>query len=211
MRYSRFLLILVTLCLGLTCSISSTASDKPRSKPAKTQAPKTDDQSKPEEKPKQKKNKNNSDQVQYYKKWLDEDVQYIISEEERSVFKSLKNDEERDSFIEQFWARRNPNPRSGDNTFKEEHYRRIAYANEHFASGIPGWKTDRGRTYIIFGPPDALTDSASSGSGTHRTQVWVYKYLEGIGTDVEFKFVDVCDCGDYPGQSVRFKEDGNSP
>src|SRR5580698_8759663 len=97
-----------------------------------------------------------------YKKWLDEDVVYIITPEERSAFLRLQTNEEREQFIEQFWLRRNPDPDSPENTFKEEHYRRIAYANEHFASGIPGWKTDRGRIYIMWGPPDE-TDSHPSG------------------------------------------------
>ena len=89
-----------------------------------------------------------------YKKWLDEDVVYIISPEERNAFIHLQTNEEREQFIEAFWQRRNPDPDSPENTFKEEHYRRIAYANEHFASGVPGWKTDRGRIYIAWGPPD---------------------------------------------------------
>ena len=87
-----------------------------------------------------------------YKKWMDEDVRWIITDEERSAFKTLSNDEERDQFIEQFWLRRDPTPDTEENEFKEEHYRRIAHANDHFASGIPGWKTDRGRIYITFGP-----------------------------------------------------------
>jgi len=91
-----------------------------------------------------------------YKKWIDEDVTYIITPEERSSFLKLQTNEEREEFIEQFWLRRNPDPDSPENTFKEEHYRRIAYANEHFASGIPGWKTDRGRIYIMWGPPDEI-------------------------------------------------------
>lgn len=72
-----------------------------------------------------------------YKTWLDQDVAYIISDEERKAFRNLSNDEEREAFIEQFWLRRNPNPDSPDNEFREEHYRRIAYANEHFAAGKP--------------------------------------------------------------------------
>src|SRR3984893_14449277 len=91
-----------------------------------------------------------------YKKWLDEDVAYIISSDERKSFLQLQTNEEREQFIEQFWQRRNPDPDSTDNPFKEEHYRRIAYANEHFASGIPGWKSDRGRIYIMYGKPDDL-------------------------------------------------------
>ncbi len=86
-----------------------------------------------------------------YRKWLNEDVTYIITEEERATFKRLQTDEEREQFIEQFWLRRDPTPDSIENEYKEEHYRRIAYANEHFASGIPGWKTDRGRIYIEYG------------------------------------------------------------
>ena len=99
-----------------------------------------------------------------YKKWLDEDVTYIITPEERSAFLRLQTNEEREQFIEQFWLRRNPDPDSPENTFKEEHYRRIAYANEHYASGIPGWKTDRGRIYIMWGPPDEVDSHPSGGS-----------------------------------------------
>jgi GWxTD domain-containing protein len=91
-----------------------------------------------------------------YKKWLDEDVRWIITDEERSAFRQLSNDEERDQFIEAFWQRRDPTPDTIENEFKEEHYRRIAYSNEHFAAGIPGWKTDRGRMYIMYGPADEI-------------------------------------------------------
>ena len=83
-----------------------------------------------------------------YKIWLNVDVAYIITDEERRAFNGLSNDAERESFIEQFWLRRDPTPDTEENEFKEEHYRRIAYANERFASGIPGWKTDRGRTLV---------------------------------------------------------------
>jgi len=96
-----------------------------------------------------------------YKSWLDQDVAYIISDEERKAFRNLGNDEERDAFIEQFWLRRNPNPDSPDNEFREEHYRRIAYANEHYAAGKPGWKTDRGHIYIAFGAPDSVDSHPS--------------------------------------------------
>ena len=98
-----------------------------------------------------------------YKKWLDEDVIYIITPEERQAFMQLSNDEERDNFIEAFWQRRDPTPDTPENEFKEEHYRRIEYANEHFAAGIPGWKTDRGRIYIIYGQPDEIDSHPSGG------------------------------------------------
>jgi GWxTD domain-containing protein len=144
-----------------------------------------------------------------YKKWLDEDVRWIITDEERQVFKQFSNDEERDQFIEAFWARRDPTPDTPENEFKEEHYRRIAYANEHFAAGIPGWKTDRGRMYVMYGPADEIESHPSGGTyqrpmdeggGTTSTfpfEQWRYRYLEGVGQEVIIEFVDTCMCGDY--------------
>jgi GWxTD domain-containing protein len=144
-----------------------------------------------------------------YKKWLNEDVVYIISDQERAAFKQLSNDEERDNFIEAFWQRRDPTPDTEENEFKEEHYRRIAYANEHFAAGIPGWKTDRGRMYIMYGPADEIDSHPSGGSyerpmeegggetSTFPFETWRYRYLEGIGQEVIIEFVDTCMCGDY--------------
>src|SRR5437588_6524613 len=144
-----------------------------------------------------------------YKKWLDEDVRWIITDEERQTFKQLSNDEERDQFIEAFWARRDPTPDTPENEFKEEHYRRIAYANEHFAAGIPGWKTDRGRMYIMYGPADEIESHPSGGTydrpmeegggttSTYPFEQWRYRYLEGVGQEVIIEFVDTCMCGDY--------------
>ena len=144
-----------------------------------------------------------------YKKWLDEDVVYIISPEERKAFMQLSNDEERDQFIEAFWQRRDPTPDTEENEFKEEHYRRIAYANEHFAAGIPGWRTDRGRIYITFGPADEVESHPSGGTysrpmeegggetSTYPFEDWRYRYLEGVGQEVIVEFVDTCMCGDY--------------
>ena len=144
-----------------------------------------------------------------YKKWLDEDVVYIISDEERKAFKQLSNDEERDQFIEAFWQRRDPTPDTEENEFKEEHYRRIEYANEHFAAGIPGWKSDRGQMYIKFGPADEIESHPSGGTydrpieegggstSTFPFEQWRYRYLEGVGQEVIIEFVDTCMCGDY--------------
>jgi GWxTD domain-containing protein len=144
-----------------------------------------------------------------YKKWLDEDVVYIITDEERKAFRQLSNDEERDNFIEAFWQRRNPNPDSEENDYKEEHYRRIEYANEHFAAGVPGWKTDRGRIYIMYGAPDEIDSHPSGGTyerpmdegggetSTFPFEDWRYRYLEGIGQEVIIEFVDTCMCGEY--------------
>lgn len=145
------------------------------------------------------------------KRWLDQDVRWIITDEERAAFKQLSNDEERDQFVEQFWQRRDPTPDTIENEYKEEHYRRIAYANERFAAGIPGWKTDRGRIYIMYGPADQIDSHPSGGmyqrpmeegggsTSTFPFEVWRYRYLEGegLGQEVEIEFVDTCMCGDY--------------
>ncbi len=154
-----------------------------------------------------------------YKKWMDEDVRWIITDEERAAFKQLSNDEERDQFIEAFWQRRDPTPDTVENEFKEEHYRRMAYANEHFPAGIPGWKTDRGQMYIKFGPPDEIESHPSGGSyqrpmdegggqtSTFPFEQWRYRYLEDIGQEVIIEFVDTCMCGDYHMTMDRSEKD----
>jgi GWxTD domain-containing protein len=154
-----------------------------------------------------------------YKVWLNQDVAWIISDDERKAFMQLSNDEERDQFIEAFWQRRDPTPDTEENEFKEEHYRRIAYANEHFAAGIPGWKTDRGHMYIVFGKPDEIESHPSGGSyerpiaegggetSTYPFETWRYRYLEGIGQEVMIEFVDTCMCGDYHMTMDRSEKD----
>jgi GWxTD domain-containing protein len=144
-----------------------------------------------------------------YKKWLQEEVPYVITDEERGAFKKLSTDEEREQFIEQFWERRNPNPGSPENEFKEEYYRRIAYANEHYASGIPGWKSDRGRIYIMYGPADEIESHPSGGSylrppeegggetSTFPFETWRYRYIDGIGTNIILEFVDPTMTGEF--------------
>jgi GWxTD domain-containing protein len=144
-----------------------------------------------------------------YKQWLQEDVVYIISPEERTAFLQLSTSEEREQFIEQFWLRRSSNPDLPENDFKEEHYRRIAYANEHFASGIPGWRTDRGRIYIIWGPADEVESHPTGGTydrpmeegggstTTYPWESWRYRYLEGLGNNVILEFVDPSGSGEY--------------
>jgi len=154
-----------------------------------------------------------------YKKWLDEDVVYIISDEERAAFKQLSNDEERDNFIEAFWQRRDPTPDTEENEYKEEHYQRIAYANEHFAAGVPGWRTDRGRMYIMYGKADEVESHPSGGTyerpmeegggetSTYPFETWRYRYLEGIGQEVIIEFVDTCMCGEYHMTMDRSEKD----
>ena len=144
-----------------------------------------------------------------WKKWLNEDVLYIITDEEKQAFKRLRTDEERQQFVEQFWARRDPTPDTEENEYKEEHYRRIAYANDHYASGIPGWKTDRGMIYIKYGPPDEIDSHPSGGSyerpyeegggetSTYPFEDWRYRYIDGIGTNINIEFVDTTMSGEY--------------
>jgi len=154
-----------------------------------------------------------------YKTWLEQDVRWIITPEEEKAFKSLTNDEERDQFIEQFWQRRNPNPDSPDNEYRDEYYARIAYANEHFAAGKPGWMTDRGHIYIAYGKPDSIDSHPSGGeyerpmdegggsTSTFPFEVWHYRYIPGIGDNIDIEFVDTCMCGDYHATIDRSEKD----
>ena len=144
-----------------------------------------------------------------YKKWLSNDVAYIITGDERKAFKALKTDEERENFIENFWRRRDPNPDTEENEYREEYYERIAYANEHYASGIPGWRTDRGRTYIAWGKPDSVESHPSGGSydrpsyegggqtTTYPFETWFYRHLDNVGDGIEIEFVDPTGTGEY--------------
>jgi len=144
-----------------------------------------------------------------YKDWLDKDVTYIITDEERKAFKKLATDDERERFIEEFWRRRDPDPDTDENEFKEEYYERIAYANEHFASGIPGWKSDRGRIWIMYGKPDERETHPMGGSyerpsyegggstTTYPFEIWFYRYIAGVGSGVEIEFVDPTGSGEY--------------
>ena len=196
----RGIYITVTSLLLLTSSSWSVAQKKndPKKEDTKKEVPKNVQRSRELE-----------SASRALRKWLDEDVSYIITNEERTAFKALKTDEEREQFIEQFWLRRDPTPDTVDNEFKEEHYARIAYANERFASGIPGWKTDRGRIYIIWGKPDEIESHPSGGTydrpieqggGTTSTfpfEVWRYRYIEGIGNEVLLEFVDPSMSGEY--------------
>ena len=153
------------------------------------------------------------------KKWLNEDVRWIITDTEARAFKDLSNEEERQQFIETFWQRRNPNPDSPENEFRDEHYARIAYSNEHFAAGKPGWMTDRGHIYIAFGKPDSIDSHPSGGNydrpmeegggqtSTFPFETWHYRYLAGVGDNIDVEFVDSCMCGDYHATIDRSEKD----
>jgi GWxTD domain-containing protein len=156
-----------------------------------------------------------------YRKWIDEDVRWIITSEERAQYLKLPSDDERNEFIKQFWERRNvETPGGGENSFRAEYYRRIAYANQHFAAGAPGWSTDRGRIYIVYGQPDSIDSHPSSAGSTKPYEVWHYRliqdYLEPVHTqgaamykatiapkkEVDIKFVDTCSCGNFKLQTT---------
>ncbi len=206
-------LLFVTGCLSASVFCGAQTGDKSAAKDPKSQTGQTD--ADPLKRPLTEKQKKQSLKSLYKelnptdRKWLDEDVRYIITDEEREGFLKLSNEEERDAFIEQFWLRRDPTPDTPENEFKEEHYRRIAYANERFASGIPGWRTDRGRIYIVFGPADEIDSHPSGGSyqreisegggetSTYPFEDWRYRYIEGIGNEVIIEFVDQCMCNEY--------------
>jgi GWxTD domain-containing protein len=172
-------------------------------------AQKKGDKEKPSEDVSQKARKVKPELKEAYKRWRNTDVAYIITKEEKRAFDALATDEERENFIENFWRRRDPNPDTEENEYREEYYERIAYANEHFASGIPGWKTDRGRVYITFGKPDSVESHPSGGSydrpsyeggGTTTTypfEIWFYRHLDDVGEGLEIEFVDPTGTGEY--------------
>ena len=159
--------------------------------------------------PTQKVRKIGTEKEKIYKDWVNKDVAYIITKEEKKAFNQLKTDEERENFIAGFWLRRDPNPDTEENEFREEYYERIAYANEHYTSGIPGWKTDRGRIYITWGKPDSVESHPTGGSydrpsyegggstTTYPFETWFYRYLEGVGSGIEIEFVDPTGTGEY--------------
>ncbi len=207
-----YLLLLLAGVLLLPLCATTHAQDQDKDQQdSSTDAPKNSGKKKADDNGKGKKNlrKLEKELATPYKKWLEEEVPYIITDEERSAFLQLQTNEEREQFIEGFWQRRDPTPDTVENEFKEEHYRRIAYANERFSSGIPGWRTDRGRIYIMWGPPDSI-ESHSQGSlydrpmseGGGQTTVygfddWNYHYMEGIGQNITIEFVDPTGTGEY--------------
>jgi GWxTD domain-containing protein len=220
--------VLLAVCAGLTgaARAQNDKSDPNPAGPAATSSPgqaggEVDPLNRPPNQKQKKKNERalRQELSRSYKKWLDEDVVWIITDEEKAAFKQLSNDTERDNFIEAFWQRRDPTPDTEENEYKEEHYRRIAYANEHFAAGVPGWKTDRGRIYIIYGPADEIDSHPSGGTyerpmeegggetSTFPFEDWRYRYLEGIGQEVIVEFVDPCMCGEFHMTMDRSEKD----
>ncbi len=198
--------LLTTVCAAAILAVPAGAQDQPKPdtvKKDKTIAKPMTDKERRKQQERLKKELETP-----YKKWLDQDVVYIITDEEKKAFKGLQTDDEREQFIEQFWLRRDPTPDTEENEYREEHYRRIAYANDNFASGIPGWKSDRGMIYIKYGPPDERdqhnggTETRSFQEGGGETSMfpyeqWRYRYIEGIGSNVEIEFVDTTLSGEF--------------
>ena len=122
----------------------------------------------------------------------------MTNEREREAFLKLTSDEERNKFIEQFWIRRDPTPGTAENEMKEEHYRRIAYVNEHFwTDSMAGWRSDRGRVYILRGPPDEKAVHPAGGAHEFASELWLYKWFEGVGRNVKITFIDRTGKGDF--------------
>jgi GWxTD domain-containing protein len=216
--YCRKRLVLISLFLLVSWGIlaagqgsdnKNTSKDSQAKGSAQSPSDQDQDPLKRSIKPEQQKKAILEKESGYYKKWVNEDVRWIITDEELSAWKKLTTNAERDAFIEAFWQRRDPTPDTVENEYKEDHYRRIAYANEHFAAGVPGWRTDRGRMYIMYGKPDSIDSHPMGGpymrpseegggeTETYPFEVWRYRYLEGIGQEIEIEFVDPCSCGEY--------------
>jgi GWxTD domain-containing protein len=137
-----------------------------------------------------------------YQAWLDEDVRWLISPQERAAFFQLTSNSERDQFIKEFWERRDSSG-SAPNSYRAEHYRRITYANQHFANaGVAGWESDRGRIYVVNGAPGTIESHPSSAPYGHPYETWVY-------TATRLTFVDFCNCGNY--QLLAQSSTSNSP
>jgi len=192
------------LALAATCIFLVSAKAQQPSSSADTSAPAQSEKSQKQQK------KNARKELGYqYGDWLNNEVPWIISPAEREAFLKLGTNEEREQFIEHFWQVRNPDPNQGENSFREEHYRRIAFANEHFSSGVPGWKTDRGHIYILWGPPDEIEAHPTGGTydrpmwqgggstTTYAWELWRYRHLDEIGDNVELEFVDPSGSGEY--------------
>lgn len=201
MGFSRCQLPILLLSTLLTSSVHALAQDQATSQESPSTAT--------NKKERKREKKLARELGSAYDSWLTKDVPDIITNEERRAFLQLSTNEEREQFVESFWDRRNPDPESAANTYKEEHYRRLAYADERFASGIPGRKTDRGHIYILWGPPDEIESHPSGGTydrpidqgggstTTYPWELWRYRHLEGVGENIEIEFVDPSGSGEY--------------
>ena len=193
----RFVIVIVSLFSTSSLTASQTVQTGPAKQIKQTQTP--------DEKPR----KIKAEPDNAYTRWLKEDVYLIITPAERAAFEKLKTNEEREQFIQIFWNNRDPSPDTEENEYRDQHYERVAYANEHFASGVPGSMTDRGRIYIKFGKPDEIESHPAGGSyqrlsyegggmtTTYPFEKWFYRHIPGVRSGVEIEFVDPSGSGEY--------------
>lgn len=196
----------VTLTLAFLFSISAVALQAQQANPAQPQQSR---QSGASQNPDARDRKVKSERNDAYDRWIKEDGSLIVTAEEQRAWEKLKTNEEREQFIQDIWRRRDPTPDTEENEYREAFYERIAYANEHFSSGKPGWMTDRGRIYIKFGKPDEIEahpagtnyDRPANEGGRSTTsypfEKWFYRYIAGVGSGVEIEFVDATGSGEY--------------
>ena len=145
-----------------------------------------------------------------YQRWLDEEVVYIMARMERAVFLQLRTDRERDLFMEAFWKHRDPTPASPENEFKTEHLRRVAYANQYLGreGSVPGWKTDRGRMYILLGEPQDIQKYAGK-LGIYDCESWFYQGKTDLGLPPSFNLLFFKEHGQ--GMMKLYSPIGNGP
>ena len=163
----------------------------------------------PATEPDKKPRKVTSERTNVIKDWIEKEGSLVVTPAEARAIKTLKTDEERENFIATIWRRRDPDPDTEENEFREQFYERIAYANVHFSSGKPGWMTDRGRIYIRWGKPDSIESRPSGGSydrpayegggstTTYPFEIWFYRHLDTVGDGIEVEFVDPTGTGEY--------------
>jgi GWxTD domain-containing protein len=194
-QFLRFVLVILSVFFACGLAVSQSQPAKQTKQLKQT----------PDEKSRKVKTERND----AYARWLSEDVAPIVTQAERKAYEKLKTNEEREEFIKIFWRLRDPDPDTEENEYRDEHYERTTYANEHFASGVPGRLTDRGRIYIKFGKPDEIEAHPSGGSYQQASydgggsitaypfETWFYRYIPGVGSGVEIEFVDPSGSGEY--------------
>jgi GWxTD domain-containing protein len=132
--------------------------------------------------------------------WPERYVKWILTSSERNAYRALATDEERLEFIELFWARRDPNPETPENEYRREYLERYAFVANRLSAGRPGWSTDRGRLYLILGPPHSMQQNPMGRYGLERpSEIWTYNNLDipGFPPSFDFEFVDFNGTGNF--------------
>lgn len=153
--------------------------------------------------------------------WLETGVALLVQPDERHTYQNLTTEDEQGRFVELFWQRRDPTPATPRNEFQEEFEKRLAYVNKKFSAGnTPGWKTDRGKIYLRYGPPTSIEyhpsgdviqkhtrgnasdpgikqDAMKLNSFSYPFEEWWYNSIPGVGNDIRLEFVDTSLMGDY--------------